>query len=64
MMTKVEFHNALRILRSIDSHELGDPEWWPKFRDDPYRFFIRCNDADRETIWKIVERRQTASIVD
>jgi hypothetical protein len=65
MMTKNEFHNALRILTSIDAHELeaagvirhADHNAWGTFRRDPYRWFIRADDATAEKLWKIVERR-------
>lgn len=66
-MTKAEFHNALRIMRSIDRHELieagmemtpGDGKF-PAFRDDPCGWFIRASDADADVIWTIIKRRQT-----
>lgn len=53
----VQFHNRMRVLMSIDSHELGDPNWWPRFRDDPHRFFIRCDDETAEKIWAVIEQR-------
>lgn len=58
-MTMAEFHNGLRILRSIDSWELGDPEWWPRFRDDPYRFFMRADNDTCMMIWSVVMKRST-----
>jgi hypothetical protein len=65
VMTKNEFHNALRILTSIDAHELeaagvirhADHNAWGTFRRDPYRWFIRADDATAEKLWKIIERR-------
>lgn len=57
MMTQGEFHNGLRLLRSIDASELGNPEWWIKFRDDPYGFFVRCADEDADTIWAAMVKR-------
>lgn len=67
-MTKAELHNALRILRSIDLFELQevglwvDPDAlatkrWESFRDNPYEFFIRCDDDTVDKIWSIVQRR-------
>ncbi len=56
-MTINEFHNGLRILRSIDAHELGNPDWWPEFRRDPYWFFIMCGDDDAAKIWDVMVRR-------
>jgi len=57
LMTQGQFHNGLRLLNSIDAHELGDPEWWPRFRDDPYRFFIKADDGQVEIIWNAMKRR-------
>ena len=56
-MNLEEFHNALRVLRSIDSHELQDPEWYSQFRDNPYEFFVRCSSMSARLIWDVVLRR-------
>lgn len=64
-MTFAEFHNALRILRSIDMHELvevgvfrsGDIEGYRKFADDPYGWFIRASDGAAKAVYQIVEQR-------
>jgi hypothetical protein len=56
-MTRQQFRDALCILRSIDAHELGDPQWWPQFRDDPYLFYLRCDDKREALIWAVVEAR-------
>jgi len=67
-MTFAEFHNALRVLTSIDKHELveagvidssetGHSEWIA-FRDDPFRWFIRADDDGAAKLWTIIERRQ------
>jgi hypothetical protein len=59
------FHNAIRILYSIDKDELeralGRPltvVQWKQFSDDPPRFFIRADDETVAAIWTVVERRQ------
>lgn len=67
-----EFHNALRILVSIDADQFiqavygqeiephhDNEAWkgWRAFRDDPYRWFIRAADPHAEAIWKIMEER-------
>ena len=65
-MTFAEFHNALRILTSIDRHELeaagamepGDDKAWTAFRGDPFRWFIRADDERAGKVWAIIERRQ------
>jgi hypothetical protein len=65
-MQFAEFHNALRILISIDMHELvevgvikpGDHFAWGAFRDDPFRWFIRADDDKAAKLWAIIERRQ------
>ena len=68
------FHNALRIMKSIDLHELqavglfcgavkpnrehDDWEHWETFRDDPLRFFITCDDETALKIFSVIESRQ------
>ncbi|MCX5495767.1 hypothetical protein OSH11_13720 [Kaistia dalseonensis] len=60
-----EFHNALRILLSIDMHELvsvgvispDDHTAWAEFRNDPFRYFIRSGDERCRKIWLLVEQR-------
>lgn len=60
-----DFHNRLRILTGIDRHELvhagavraDDLNAWESFRLDPYRFFIRADDATAAAIWAVIERR-------
>ena len=59
-----EFHNALRILRSIDAYELRDAgventdREWPQFGFNPWEWFIRASDHDAAAVWTIIERRQ------
>ncbi|KAF0102186.1 MAG: hypothetical protein FD144_2621 [Rhodospirillaceae bacterium] len=65
-MTFAEFHNCLRILTSIDKHELveagvikpEDTAAWLSFTRDPHRWFIRADDATATKLWAIIERRQ------
>lgn len=59
-MNKREFHNALRILRNIDHHEVPwmSREKWREFRSFPHNFCIRCSDADYDRIWAVIEARQ------
>lgn len=60
-----DFHNRLRILISIDRHELvaagvipgGDHNAWGTFHRDPFRWLIRCDDASAEKLWALIERR-------
>jgi hypothetical protein len=59
MVTRDEFHARLRSLLNIDYDDVpwmsvGD---WTSFREDPFRFFIRCDDETAEKIWQLVERR-------
>lgn len=59
-MEMMKFHNLLRVLHGIDLSEvefLGDR--WPKFRDDPVRFFLRADDETAREIWLAMERRVT-----
>ena len=58
------FHNRLRKLLNIDMSQLvnagvissDDTGAWLSFCDNPWRFFIRCDDDQAEKIWAIMER--------
>jgi hypothetical protein len=53
------FINALKILRSLDEHEIdGCEEYYADFRDNPYVFLMRCNCDIAEKIWAAIQRRQ------
>lgn len=65
-----EFHNGLRILRSIDMYELIEAGVmddssamrdlvWSRFRLDPYTFFIGADDDTAAKIWTIIEKRMS-----
>ena len=65
-MTFEKFHNALRIMRSIDYHEIietglsmSDSEWH-RFMGNPYEWFIFAATNDAKRIWAIVERRNVS----
>lgn len=70
-MTFNEFHNALRVLSSIDYPEFDDAIrpvgghlpglTWSQFRDNPWAWFIRVPTAQAQAVWNIVERRMTES---
>ena len=52
------WRNIWCILRSLDRHEIEcDSLDWPRFRDDPHAYFVRCDDATSDAIWAAVERR-------
>ena len=57
---RAEFLNRLRSLHNIDGDQLPELEGydWISFRDDPPRYFMRCNDTQAAAIWREVERRQ------
>lgn len=61
----LRFHNALRIMRSIDFDEFHaasglNEASWAEFTYNPYHFFIRADDATALAIWSIIERRQSS----
>ena len=70
-MTFEQFHNGLRLLRSIDLHELQAEGLWPdlahestrvsvswiNFRDSPWNYFIRCDDETAAKIWAVMVKR-------
>lgn len=59
-----EFHNALRILNSLDLHEINQADVplsmdaWDAFRKHPFREFIRMPREDAVKIWGAIEARQ------
>jgi hypothetical protein len=55
-----EFHNNLRILPGIDRHEVVwmDDAQWAAFRDNPVRFFLKCDDEQLDLIWSVIVARQ------
>ena len=56
------FLNRLRILRSIDKHEIPLASWktWWEFQDNPYEYLIRCQPDEAEQIWAALRKRDTA----
>jgi len=54
-----------RVLLNLDRGELeraavlprGDHNAWGTFHRDPFRWFIRADDATAEKLWGLVERR-------
>jgi len=69
-VTRDEFHNGMRILMNIDKYEFVDAlkgarrePWdmpdrhWPRFRTEPWVWFIQASDADADAVWAIVEKR-------
>ena len=59
-----EFHNLLRVMRNIDQHEVPflTAEEWVRFRDNPYNFFIRCDDATCYALWTVMIGRVTPRV--
>lgn len=60
ILNKATFLNCLRNLFNIDGYCLPelDKYDWPAFRNDPPKFFMRCEGAKAEAIWREVEKRQ------
>lgn len=60
------FHNALRIMLSIDRHEMvaagvltaDDQAGWRAFRENPTRWMIVASDEQKEGLFSIIEKRQ------
>lgn len=57
-----QFHNALRILASIDQDELEatgaiTKDEWEGFRGNPYKWFVRVPDDKALKVWKIMKKR-------
>jgi len=59
------FHNALRIMRSLDRDILenagvlraGDHEQWEEFRRDPYVWILTAPDFEANLLFRLVENR-------
>jgi hypothetical protein len=51
--------NIIAILRNIDRDQIEpiSDASWIKFRDDPYRSFLRMNDDQQDAIARIVSER-------
>lgn len=56
-----EFVNLLRIMHSIDHHELPtfSAKEWESFRDDPPRFLMRSGFGQAKEVWAAMQRRTT-----
>lgn len=53
------FFNAIRILHSLDAHELpGVP--FDAFNDNPAEFLMRADDPTTDAIWSAIQKRQPA----
>ena len=60
------FHNRLRILMSIDKHELveagvfsiDNDEAWAAICRNPWRYFIGCSDEQNKKLWSIIQKRE------
>lgn len=53
------FHNALRILTSIDRCDFpGSDDEWMSFVGNPHRHFIRASDEQAQKLWAVIESRQ------
>lgn len=60
------FHNRLRILTSIDKHELvdddvigkNDEKAWRSFTSNPYKWFIRASGSQCRKLWGIIQERE------
>lgn len=53
------FSSILRALANIDYHEISflSPEQWGKFRDDPWRQFLRFDDDTQDRIAKVAVQK-------
>ena len=52
------FLNQLKILRSLDLCEVPNVRDWPKLRDNPAEYLVRCDDAEGDYIWQALLRRE------
>jgi hypothetical protein len=65
-LARDRFMNALRILHSIDKHELADAGvrfgefgfTWEWFRENPAKALVAASDYTIDQVYSIIERRQ------
>lgn len=63
-MDKHAFINRLKILRSIDRHELADAgidlsddRRWVEFREHAADWLVRASDEDADRLWALIQKR-------
>ena len=64
-MTLRAFHNGLRLLTSIDRHELvdggviqeDDEKEWTIFRENPHKWMILADDDQFDALWAVMKKR-------
>lgn len=59
-MSFAEFHNALRIMRSIDFHEVEEfmpSEDWVDFKRNPTSYFLKADDEKAAMLWAVIRTR-------
>lgn len=56
-----QFVNRLRLLRSLDYHELdGMTEtMWARFRDSPYMTLMAMDERNSGIVWRALRKRET-----
>lgn len=67
---RAAFINGLKILRSIDMHELvghglmesGDQRVYREFNQDPIGWVCRLDVANQERFWSLIQSRQTPAL--
>jgi hypothetical protein len=69
-MLLAEFHNALRILGSLDGFDLAeagvefaDQSAMDAFHRDPFRWLMTAEDADMQRVWGLVAARLPADVL-
>ena len=60
------FLNMVRALYNIDWNKLPelDEQQWPKFRDNPSRYFIHTDFVQQKAIYREVMKRQHNPLVE
>jgi len=69
-MLLAEFHNALRILGSLDGFDLAeagvefaDQQAMNAFHKDPFGWLMKAADADKERAWGLIAARLPADVL-
>jgi hypothetical protein len=57
-----DFRNRVKLMHFIDLHDIVGAgiemtaREWASFRDNPFQWFTRAQEADQRKLWLIIER--------
>ena len=54
---RVDFERGIKLIHNIDAQEIGNPSWYPQFRDNPVEFYLRADDLKQLAIFEAMLAR-------